>query len=158
MALPKQQFKTLLNGVIQQDKDLSIEGTEQMESVTDRQPELEELEDLVFANKIVKHTKSNTIVLVKGEQLLASGVGQTSRVDALKQAIDKAKYFKFPLEGSVMASDAFFPFPDCVEIASDAGVKAILQPGGSIKDKESIEMANNKNVSMVLTGVRHFKH
>lgn len=158
VALPKQQFKTLLNGVIQQDKDLSIEGTEQMESVTDRQPELEELEDLVFANKIVKHTKSNTIVLVKGEQLLASGVGQTSRVDALKQAIDKAKYFKFPLEGSVMASDAFFPFPDCVEIASDAGVKAILQPGGSIKDKESIEMANNKNVSMVLTGVRHFKH
>jgi len=158
VELPQHQFKTLLNGIIQQDKDLSIEGVEQMESVSQRQPEPGELEDLAFANKIVKHTKSNTIVLVKDQQLLASGVGQTSRVDALKQAIEKAKYFKFPLEGSVMASDAFFPFPDCVEIASNAGVKAILQPGGSIKDKESIEMANNKNVSMVLTGVRHFKH
>src|SRR5690606_15966986 len=128
IQLPALQFKTLLNGIIQQDKDTAIEGIEQMENVTDRKPEDRELTDLVFANKIVKHTKSNTIVLVKDGKLISSGVGQTSRVDALIQAIDKAKHFGFSLEGSVMASDAFFPFPDCVEIAADAGVTAVLQP------------------------------
>lgn len=158
IELPAIQFKTLLNGIIQQDKDTAMEGIEQMECVTDRKPETRELTDLVFANKIVKHTKSNTIVLVKDGKLISSGVGQTSRVDALIQAIDKAKHFNFSLEGAVMASDAFFPFPDCVEIAADAGVIAVLQPGGSIKDKESINMANEKNISMVVTGVRHFKH
>lgn len=158
VELPQKQFKTLLNGVIEQDKDSAIESVEQMKNVTDRKVESKELQDLDFANKIVKHTKSNTIVLVKDNVLLASGVGQTSRVDALKQAIEKAHTFNFDLKGSVMASDAFFPFPDCVEIAADAGIIAILQPGGSIKDQESIDEANEKKVSMVFTGVRHFKH
>ncbi|MXV14594.1 bifunctional phosphoribosylaminoimidazolecarboxamide formyltransferase/IMP cyclohydrolase [Hufsiella ginkgonis] len=157
-SLPAKHFKTLLNGVIEQDKDNTIEGPGLMTPVTDRKPTPEELNDLFFANKIVKHTKSNTIVLVKNGQLLASGVGQTSRVDALKQAIVKAGSFGFKLDGSVMASDAFFPFPDCVEIAADAGITVILQPGGSIKDQLSIDMANKKNVAMVTTGVRHFKH
>ena len=156
--LPLKHFKTLLNGVIEQDKDTAMETIDQFECVTDRKPEPQELADLFFANKIVKHTKSNTIVLVKDGQLLASGVGQTSRVDALKQAIEKAKHFGFSLQGAAMASDAFFPFPDCVEIAAEAGISSVLQPGGSIKDKESVDMANNKNISMVLTGVRHFKH
>lgn len=158
IKLPKKQFKTLLNGVICQDKDFTIEGPDKMTSVTRIAPSEVELKDLYFANKIVKHTKSNTIVLVKDGQLLASGVGQTSRVDALKQAIKKAHSFDFKLEGAVMASDAFFPFPDCVEIAADAGIRAIVQPGGSIKDQLSIDMANEKNISMVTTGVRHFKH
>src|SRR5690554_1040738 len=158
VELPQKQFKTLLNGIIEQDKDLTMEGIDQMKTVTIREPKSNELQDLLFANKIVKHTKSNTIVLVKDNVLLASGVGQTSRVDALKQAIEKAHSFKFDLEGSVMASDAFFPFPDCVEIAADAGIAAVLQPGGSIKDQESIDMANEKDITMVLTGVRHFKH
>ncbi len=129
-----------------------------MVAVTDRKPDEIQLADLEFANKIVKHTKSNTIVLAKDRTLIASGVGQTSRVDALQQAIAKAKAFHFSLSGSVMASDAFFPFPDCVSIAADAGVVMVLQPGGSIKDKESIDMANNKGIGMVTTGVRHFKH
>ena len=158
VKLPKKQFKTLLNGVIEQDKDHTIEGPEQMTPVTERKPSQEELRDLHFANKIVKHTKSNTIVLAKDGQLLASGVGQTSRVDALSQAIIKAKSFGFELKGAVMASDAFFPFPDCVEIAAEAGIEMILQPGGSIKDQLSIDMANQKGVGMVITGVRHFKH
>jgi len=158
VQLSDKQFKTLLNGVIEQDKDSVIEGIDKMEGVTDRQPNERELNDLAFANKIVKHTKSNAIVLAKDGQLSASGVGQTSRVDALKQAILKAKSFGFDLEGAVMASDAFFPFSDCVEIAAEAGISAILQPGGSIRDKESVEMANAKGVSMVVTGVRHFKH
>ncbi len=158
VELPKKQFKTLLNGVIEQDKDLIIEGVAQMNTVTVKKPTSSELQDLEFANKIVKHTKSNTIVLVKNNVLLASGVGQTSRVDSLRQAIEKAHAFKFDLKGSVMASDAFFPFPDCVEIAAEAGIVAVLQPGGSIKDQESIDMANEKEISMVLTGVRHFKH
>ncbi|MGO1243294.1 MAG: bifunctional phosphoribosylaminoimidazolecarboxamide formyltransferase/IMP cyclohydrolase, partial [Sphingobacterium sp.] len=127
-------------------------------TVTTVQPSAEQLEDLYFANKIVKHTKSNTIVFAKNGTLIASGVGQTSRVDALKQAIEKAENFGFDIKGSVMASDAFFPFPDCVEIAGNAGVKAVLQPGGSIKDQLSVEMANEKGVAMVITGVRHFKH
>ncbi len=158
LALPKKQFKTLLNGVIEQDKDLVIEGIDQMQPVTERKPSATELADLFFANKIVKHTKSNTIVLAKNGQLLASGVGQTSRVDALKQAIEKARSFDFDLHGAVMASDAFFPFPDCVEIGATAGITAVLQPGGSIKDKESVEMADRKGIAMVTTGVRHFKH
>ncbi|SKB46097.1 bifunctional phosphoribosylaminoimidazolecarboxamide formyltransferase/IMP cyclohydrolase [Daejeonella lutea] len=158
VQLPTKQFKTLLNGVIEQDKDLQIEGAEKMVSVTDRKPDEEQLKDLAFANKIVKHTKSNTIVLVKDSRLIASGVGQTSRVDALQQAIVKARAFHFDLSGSVMASDAFFPFPDCVSIAADAGVVMVLQPGGSIKDQDSIDMANNKGIGMVTTGIRHFKH
>ncbi len=158
VSLPKKQFKTLLNGVIEQDKDLTIEHPEAMTPVTDRKPTEQELKDLFFANKIVKHTKSNTIVLAKNRQLLASGVGQTSRVDALKQAIEKAKSFNFDIQDSVMASDAFFPFPDCVELAADAGISLILQPGGSIKDQLSVDMANQKGVGMVMTGVRHFKH
>lgn len=158
VQLPTKQFKTLLNGIIEQDKDLQIEGIEEMTPVTDRKPDENQLNDLAFANKIVKHTKSNTIVLAKNSCLIASGVGQTSRVDALQQAIAKAKAFHFDLAGSVMASDAFFPFPDCVSIAADAGVVMVLQPGGSIKDKESIDMANDKGIGMVTTGVRHFKH
>ncbi|WP_437921766.1 bifunctional phosphoribosylaminoimidazolecarboxamide formyltransferase/IMP cyclohydrolase [Sphingobacterium sp. LRF_L2] len=156
--LPAAQFKTLLNGVILQDKDHTVEGPESMTTVTTVQPTDTQLADLYFANKIVKHTKSNTIVFAKDNTLIASGVGQTSRVDALKQAIEKAQAFGFEVKGSVMASDAFFPFPDCVEIAGDAGVAAVLQPGGSIKDQLSVDMANEKGVAMVITGVRHFKH
>ncbi len=156
--LPKNQFKTLLNGVIEQDKDLSIEGPEKMKPVTHLQPTSSQLQDLFFANKVVKHTKSNTIVIAKNQTLVASGVGQTSRVDALKQAIEKAKSFGFDLNGSVMASDAFFPFPDCVQIAKEAGIDAVLQPGGSIKDQDSIDYCNQNKMAMVLTGVRHFKH
>jgi phosphoribosylaminoimidazolecarboxamide formyltransferase/IMP cyclohydrolase len=158
IELPTKQFKTLLNGVIEQDKDMNMETPEQMIPVTEKRPTAQELEDLYFANKIVKHTKSNTIVFVKDNVLLASGVGQTSRVDALKQAIVKADSFGFSLAGSVMASDAFFPFPDCVEIAAEAGITAVLQPGGSIKDNDSINMANEKGIAMLTTGVRHFKH
>jgi phosphoribosylaminoimidazolecarboxamide formyltransferase/IMP cyclohydrolase len=158
VKLPSKQFKTLLNGVIEQDKDMLMETAAEMKPVTERKPTEQQVKDLVFANKIVKHTKSNTIVLARNSCLIASGVGQTSRVDALQQAIVKAKAFNFDLAGSVMASDAFFPFPDCVEIAADAGVVMILQPGGSIKDQESIDMANAKGVGMVTTGIRHFKH
>ncbi|WP_158827027.1 bifunctional phosphoribosylaminoimidazolecarboxamide formyltransferase/IMP cyclohydrolase [Mucilaginibacter lacusdianchii] len=158
VELGLKQFKTLLNGVIEQDKDLVIEGPDQMTTVTDKAPTEQELKDLFFANKVVKHTKSNTVVLAKNNQLLASGVGQTSRVDALRQAIEKAKSFGFDLNGAVMTSDAFFPFPDCVEIAADAGITAVLQPGGSIKDQDSVNMSNQKGIAMVTTGVRHFKH
>ena len=156
--LPKIQFRTLLNGVLEQDRDTSMEGREKMTVATKQAPSEQELSDLEFANKLVKHTKSNTIVLAKDKQLYASGVGQTSRVDALKQAIEKAKGFGFDLDGAVMASDAFFPFPDCVEIASKVGIKAVVQPGGSVRDKESIEYCDNNNMAMVLTGTRHFKH
>ncbi len=158
VELNKKQFKTLLNGVIEQDKDLSLEAAEQMKTVTEKTPSDASIKDLIFANKIVKHTKSNTIVFVKDNVLLASGVGQTSRVDALKQAVIKAEAFGFSLKDSVMASDAFFPFPDCVELAAEAGVVAVLQPGGSIKDQDSIDMCNQKGLAMVITGVRHFKH
>ncbi len=154
----KKQFRTLLNGVIEQDKDLKTETTADMKTATLKAPTANELTDMEFANKIVKHTKSNTIVLAKNKQLLASGVGQTSRVDALRQAIAKATSFGFDLNGSVMGSDAFFPFPDCVEIAHNAGVTAVLQPGGSVKDQESIEYCNNNEMAMVMTGTRHFKH
>jgi phosphoribosylaminoimidazolecarboxamide formyltransferase/IMP cyclohydrolase len=158
VELPVKQFKTLLNGVIEQDKDATVEGPELMKPATAKQPTEHELRDLFFANKVVKHTKSNTIVFAKNNTLIASGVGQTSRVDSLRQAIVKAQAFGFDLNGAVMASDAFFPFNDCVEIAADARITAILQPGGSIKDQDSIKMADEKGISMVMTGVRHFKH
>lgn len=152
------QVRTLLNGVLVQDKDLKTETMDDMRVVTEKAPTDAEIEDLIFANKIVKHTKSNAIVLAKNRQLCASGVGQTSRVDALEQAIEKANSFEFDLQGAVMASDAFFPFPDCVQIASEAGITAIIQPGGSIKDQDSIDACNKNGQSMVTTGFRHFKH
>ena len=155
---PEKQFRTVLNGVLFQDKDLNTEKENNLEAVTKTLPTEQEKTDLVFANKLVKHTKSNTIVLAKNKQLLASGTGQTSRVDALKQAIAKAENFGFDLCGAVMASDAFFPFPDCVEIAHQVGITAVIQPGGSIKDKDSIEYCDNNNLAMVFTGIRHFKH
>lgn len=158
ISLPVKQFRTLLNGVLEQERDLSMEDRNRMTPATLRKPTEQELTDLEFANKLVKHTKSNTIVLAKNNQLIASGVGQTSRVDALKQAIEKARNFGFDLTGAVMASDAFFPFPDCVEIANSAGVTAVVQPGGSIRDKDSIDYCDANNMAMVLTGVRHFKH
>lgn len=152
------QFRSLLNGVLVQEKDLSIQKAEDLKLVTKRELQGTELDDLLFANKLVKHTKSNAIILVKNKQLCAGGTGQTSRVDALKQAIEKANSFGFDLNGAVMASDAFFPFPDCVEIAGNVGITAVIQPGGSIKDDLSIDYCNEHNISMVLTGIRHFKH
>ena len=158
VILPKSQFRTVLNGVLSQDKDLQTDQISDMKTVTTLSPTEDELSDLKFASKVCKHTKSNTIVFVKNKQLLSSGVGQTSRVDALKQAITKAKNFNFDLNGAVMASDAFFPFPDCVEIADNEGVKCVIQPGGSIKDNLSIDYCNNNEMKMVITGYRHFKH
>lgn len=158
VALPKRQFRTLLNGVLEQDKDMLSEDASNFETRTTKTPTSSEVQDLIFANRLVKHTKSNTIILAKNGQLLASGTGQTSRVDALKHAIEKAKSFGFDLNGSVMASDAFFPFPDCVEIAHLAGITAVVQPGGSIKDELSIDYCNANGVAMVFTGNRHFKH
>jgi phosphoribosylaminoimidazolecarboxamide formyltransferase/IMP cyclohydrolase len=152
------QFKTILNGVIWQDQDYKTETEADLQTATKRSPSEEEVKALLFANKICKHTKSNTIVLANQGQLLASGVGQTSRVDALKQAILKAQTFGFELKGAVMASDAFFPFPDCVEIAHEVGITAVIQPGGSIRDQDSIEFCNQNSMAMVTTGVRHFKH
>ena len=151
-------YRSLLNGVIWQERDSNTESEKDMKPVTPRTPDPSEFQDLVFANKIVKHSKSNTIVLAKNKQLCASGVGQTSRVDALRQAIEKAKSFGFDLNGSVMASDAFFPFPDSVEIAHKAGIKAVVQPGGSVRDQESIDYCSSNNMAMVFTGIRHFKH
>ena len=158
ITLPEVQFRTALNGILQQDKDMQTDAISNMKTATTIMPTNEQLTDLVFASKICKHTKSNTIVFARGKQLLASGVGQTSRVDALKQGVNKAAKFGFSLDGSVMASDAFFPFPDCVELAGKAGIKAVIQPGGSIKDKLSIDYCNNNKIAMVLTGSRHFKH
>lgn len=155
---PHTQFRSILNGVLFQDRDTKVEDENDMRQVTKRAPTPEEVEDMIFANKIVKHTKSNAIVPAKNKQMLASGVGQTSRVDALKQAIAKAGSFGFGLKGSVIASDAFFPFPDSVEIAHQAGITAIIQPGGSIRDKDSIDFCDNHNMAMVFTGIRHFKH
>jgi len=152
------QFRSLLNGVLMQDKDTKTETEDDLKVVTENAPTAEQIEDLLFANKIVKHSKSNSIVLAKNKQLCASGVGQTSRVDALTHAIDKADAFKIDLNGAVMASDAFFPFPDCVQIAFEAGISAVIQPGGSIKDQDSINTCNKNGVSMVTTGFRHFKH
>jgi phosphoribosylaminoimidazolecarboxamide formyltransferase / IMP cyclohydrolase len=150
--------RSLLNGLVMQDRDLTTETEKDMQTVTKVSPTASEISDLIFANKIVKHTKSNAIVLVKNKQLCASGVGQTSRVDALKQAIAKAGTFGFDLTGAVMASDAYFPFADCVEIANNAGITAAIQPGGSVRDKDSIEYCDQHNMSMVFTGIRHFKH
>jgi phosphoribosylaminoimidazolecarboxamide formyltransferase / IMP cyclohydrolase len=154
----KYNFRALLNGVLWQERDNSTETAGNMKPVTKRAPEPSEIEDLVFANIIVKHSKSNAIVLAKNKQLCASGIGQTSRVDALKQAIEKAKLFGLSLEGSVMASDAFFPFPDCVEIAHKAGITAVIEPGGSVRDQESVDYCSANGLAMVFTGVRHFKH
>ncbi len=156
--IQKKSFKSLLNGVIVQDTDLTMESEHNMKVVTKSLPSGTQMDDLLFASKCAKHLKSNTIVLAKGNQLLGMGCGQTSRVDALKQAITKAKHFGFDLTGAVMASDAFFPFPDCVEIADKVGINAVIQPGGSIKDQLSIDYCDDNNLAMVMTGVRHFKH
>lgn len=157
-ALPETLVRSCLNGYLVQDKDSKTDSREDLDYVTEKRPSEQELEDLLFASKICKHTKSNTIVLARNRQLCASGTGQTSRVDALNQAIHKAKSFNFRLEGAVMASDAFFPFPDCVEIAHKSGITSVIQPGGSIKDQLSIDFCNAHSVAMVMTGTRHFKH
>jgi len=158
IELPKTTVRTCLNGALAQDRDAKTDSLDDLTTVTNMAPTDSELEDLIFASKLCKHTKSNTIVLAKNKQLCASGTGQTSRVDALNQAIHKAKSFNFDLKGAVMASDAFFPFPDCVEIADNAGITAVIQPGGSIKDELSINYCNDNDIAMVFTGTRHFKH
>lgn len=155
---PEKQFKSILNGVIEQEKDNETETPADLKEVTSTRPGEGSIEDLLFANKIVKHTKSNAIVLVKDKQLIGSGTGQTSRVDALKQAIQKAKAFGLDLENAVMASDAFFPFADSVEIAFNAGIRAVIQPGGSVRDQNSIDFCNEHKLAMVFTGTRHFRH
>ena len=158
VEMPEMLVRTCLNGVLLQDKDHKTDTLADLTYATDKKPSELEIEDLLFASKLCKHTKSNTIVLAKNKQLCASGTGQTSRVDALNQAIHKAQSFKFDLKGAVMASDAFFPFPDCVEIAGNAGISSVIQPGGSIKDQLSIDYCNENEISMVMTGTRHFKH
>lgn len=158
IPLPQQQVRTCLNGLLVQDKNNITDTKTNLKTVTTTEPTALEIDDLLFASKICKNTKSNTIVLAKNGTLIASGTGQTSRVDALKQAIEKANSFGFDLKGAVMASDAFFPFPDCVAIAHDAGITAVIQPGGSIKDELSIDYCNENKVAMVFTGTRHFKH
>jgi len=158
VTLPEMSVRTCLNGFLVQEKDAKTDSLDDLNYVTTSKPSERELEDLIFASKLCKHTKSNTIVLAKNKQLCASGTGQTSRVDALNQAIHKARTFKFDLKGAVMASDAFFPFPDCVEIAHKAGITSVIQPGGSIKDKLSIEYCDANAIAMVMTGTRHFKH
>lgn len=158
IELPKKHVRTCLNGILVQDKDNVTDNKDHLTTVTKVAPSTKEIDDLLFASKICKHTKSNTIVFVKEGQLCASGTGQTSRVDALRQAIEKANSFGFNLKGAVMASDAFFPFPDCVEIADKAGITAVIQPGGSIKDDLSITYCDENKIAMVFTGIRHFKH
>ena len=153
-----QTVKTVLNGYLVQDRDFHTETADDFKVVTTKTPTVDEIEDMIFANKIVKHSRSNAIVLAKGKQLYASGIGQTSRVDALRQAIEKARSFDFDLNGAVLASDAFFPFKDCVELAHNAGISAIVQPGGSVRDQESIDCCNEHSISMVFTGFRHFRH
>jgi phosphoribosylaminoimidazolecarboxamide formyltransferase/IMP cyclohydrolase len=150
--------RTVLNGVLVQDRDMHTDSAADLKVVTQLNPTAAEVEDLLFASKVCKHTKSNTIVLAKNKQLLASGTGQTARVDALRQAIAKAQSFNFELRGAVMASDAFFPFADSVEIAHKVGIEAVIQPGGSIRDQESINYCNDNGMRMVVTGIRHFKH
>ncbi len=152
------QYRSILNGALVQDRDLKVETPADLTVATNTAATPEQITDLLFANKIVKHSKSNAIVLAKGGMLLASGIGQTSRVDALKQAIAKAQSFGFELNGAVMASDAFFPFADCVEIAHNAGINAVIQPGGSIRDQETVDYCNANGIAMVTTGIRHFKH
>ena len=156
--LPQTTVRTCLNGALVQERDTITDSSDMLTKATNNSPSQTELEDLLFASKLCKHTKSNTIILAKNKQLCASGTGQTSRVDALNQAIHKAQSFKFDLKGAVMASDAFFPFPDCVEIADNAGITAVIQPGGSVKDQLSIDYCNEHNIAMVMTGTRHFKH
>jgi phosphoribosylaminoimidazolecarboxamide formyltransferase/IMP cyclohydrolase len=156
--LPEKEFRSLLNGVIIQDRDNKVEEAASFTQVTHKAPTKAQVNDLVFANKLVKHTKSNAIVLAGNGMLIASGMGQTSRVDALKHAIEKAHANQLSLKDAVMASDAFFPFPDCVELALQEGVTAVIQPGGSIRDRESIDFCNEHNMAMVFTGIRHFKH
>ena len=158
IPLPSNTYRSCLNGILVQERDSKTDNVKKLDFITTKKPNAQEIEDLIFASKICKHTKSNTIVLAKNGQLLASGTGQTSRIDALNQAIEKAKHFNFDLNGAVMASDAFFPFPDCVEIAHKTGITSILQPGGSIKDQLSINYCNENDLSMVFTGIRHFKH
>ena len=154
----KNQYRSILTGILAQEKDILIDKEENLEKITKLKPSKSQIEDLLFASTICKHTKSNAIVLVKNKQLIGIGCGQTSRIDALKQAIEKAKKFKFDLKNCVMASDAFFPFPDCIEIAAKENISAVIQPGGSINDKLSIDSCNKNNISMVLTKTRHFKH
>ena len=156
--LPDNTLRSCLNGLLTQNRDNKTDAKNDLEFITKKKPSVNEIEDMIFASKICKHTKSNTIVFAKDRQLISSGTGQTSRVDALNQAIEKAKHFNLDLNGAVMASDAFFPFPDCVEIAKKVGVTSVLQPGGSIKDKLSIDYCNKNELSMVFTGTRHFKH
>lgn len=156
--LPAQVYRTALNGVLMQERDSVTESNEMLRLVTQKPASPGEVSDLLFANKIVKHTKSNAIVLVKNRQLIGSGVGQTSRVDAVKHAIEKARSLGFDLNGGVMASDAFFPFPDSVQLAYEAGIRAVIQPGGSIKDQDSIDFCNANGIAMIFTGIRHFKH
>ncbi|HXH20091.1 MAG TPA: bifunctional phosphoribosylaminoimidazolecarboxamide formyltransferase/IMP cyclohydrolase, partial [Chitinophagales bacterium] len=158
LKLPAWQFKSILNGVVAQTTDKKSETAGNLKTVTKKHPTEKQNEDLLFANRIAKHLKSNAIALVKDKQLVGMGCGQTSRVDALKQAILKAQSFGFDLNGAVMASDAFFPFPDCVEIADKAGIKAVIQPGGSVRDTESIDYCNRHDMAMVFTGFRHFRH
>ena len=151
-------YRTMLGGVLAQQTDHATETTADLRCVTKVAPTESEQADLVFATKLVKHSKSNAIVLAKGGQLIASGVGQTSRVDALRQAIEKARHFGFDLKGAVLSSDAFFPFDDCVTLAAEAGITALAQPGGSVRDADSIAAADKHGVAMVMTGIRHFKH
>lgn len=158
VEMPEMLVRTCLNGMLLQEKDHKTDTIADLRNATNTKPSEQELEDLIFASKLCKHTKSNTIVIAKNKQLCASGTGQTSRVDALNQAIHKAQTFNFDLKGSVMASDAFFPFPDCVEIADKAGITSVIQPGGSIKDQLSVDYCNEHKISMVMTGTRHFKH
>ncbi|RYD81384.1 MAG: bifunctional phosphoribosylaminoimidazolecarboxamide formyltransferase/IMP cyclohydrolase, partial [Sphingobacteriales bacterium] len=155
---PELHSKTILNGLLVQDQDSKVETEADFTYATEQKPTEQQIDDLLFANKIAKHAKSNTIVLAKNRQLRGIGVGQTSRVDALEQAIDKAKRFNLSVDGAAMASDAFFPFPDCVEIAHKAGISSVIHPGGSIRDKDSIDYCNQNGMAMVLTGFRHFKH
>ena len=156
--LPDMKFRSMLGGVLAQERDTHVETEADLTVCTTKAPEKDKTEDLLMANKLVKHSKSNAIVLVKDRQLIGSGVGQTSRVDALKQAIEKAHSFGFDTNGAVMASDAFFPFKDCVEIAFANGIKTVIQPGGAIRDNESVDFCNQSGMAMVMTGFRHFKH
>ena len=158
VEMPAKTVRTILNGVLEQDKDSKTDAIADMKDVCKVLATEEQKTDLAFASKLCKNTKSNTIIFAKNKQLISSGVGQTSRVDALKQAIVKAKTFGFDLNGAVMASDAFFPFPDCVELADKEGIKAVIQPGGSIKDQLSIDYCDEHGMAMVFTGTRHFKH
>ena len=158
LTLPNIKYRTALNGILAQEADSKVESIDDFKQATNKAVTPEQVEDLIFANKIVKHSKSNAIVLAKNKQLCASGIGQTSRVDSLKQAITKAQSFDFDLNGAVMASDAFFPFADCIEIAHNVGIDAVIQPGGSVRDQDTIDYCNEHDIAMVITGFRHFKH